>query len=468
MFTELWQTLSEWGPLDTWIVVTAALAAMACALPGSFLVLRRQSMMGDAIAHAVLPGIAGAFLATHGLRAAGVISPDTYTAVWHGAMFAGAVAIGIVTAWLTETVRKLGGVESSAALGVVYTALFAAGLLMIRLAADRVHIDADCVLYGTIETVVMDTLRGTAIPRAAVVNGGMLVVNLALLLVLFKELRISAFDPALATTLGINATAMHYGLMAVTAATLVAAFESVGSILVIAMLIVPPATAYLLTRRLSTMIALSLVIAAAGAVLGHVGAITLPPLIFRPLGFATVVDASTAGSIAVAAGLLFVVAVLLSPTEGLVTRFVRQGTLSLRVACEDVLGLLYRLEEMQVAGRSDEVHALLERGRGLGVFLQWLAILRLRREGKIAAEAGGYRLTAAGQRTAQNLVRSHRLWEAYLNKHFALSAVRQHRSAHLTEHYIDPAMMDELADELEAPAEDPHGRAIPPPSDRGG
>lgn len=460
---DLLAPLAYWGSLDTWIVITSALAAMACALPGNFLVLRQQSMMGDALSHTALPGIAIAFLATHALRTAGLIAWEPYSAAWHAAMFAGAVVLGILTAVFTEMIQKLGHVESSAALGVVFTTLFALGLILIRLAADRVHLDADCVLYGSIETVVMDTWGTSGIPRAAVVNGTMLLLNLALVALCFKELRVAAFDPNLATTLGIDATKMHYALMAITAATLVAAFESVGSILVIAMLIVPAATAYLLTDRLSLMIVWSLAVAALAAVLGHVGAITLPAAIFSRLGFDTVLDASTAGMTAVAGGMLFVAALVFSPKQGLFIRAVRQNLLGLRVACEDVLGLLYRLDEMQLGHTSGTVRKLLGERRGGAALVQRFALYKLVREGKIAPEAAGYRLTDSGRRAAEELVRSHRLWETYLERHFDdLSGAKLHRSAHAMEHFIGPELREEIADSLDRPQTDPHGKSIPP------
>ncbi len=458
MLSEFITLLSDWGSLDTWIVLTAALAAMACAAPGNFLLLRRQSMMGDALSHSVLLGIAVSFLAVYGMKAAGIVPDESYDVVRHAAMFAGAIFVGILTAVLSEAVRKLGAVESSAALGVVFVTLFAIGLLLICLYADRVDLDPDCVLYGAVETAALD-------PQLARINGSMLVVNLVLVSLLFKELRISTFDPGLATSLGFRASFFHYGLMAVTAATLVAAFETVGSILVIAMLIVPPATAYLLTQRLWLMVTLSIVIAALSALLGHVAAITLPAMFFRRLGLGAEVGASSAGMMAVACGMLFALAVLVSPHQGVVMRIVRSASLNLRIACEDVMGLLYRLDEIHPEGtQAATLSRLLHDARGLGRILQRLAITQLLRRGQIVDAAGGYHLTAAGQAEAQNLVRTHRLWEAYLEKHFgSLSGERQHRSAHSLEHYIDPSLRENLAAELERPETDPHGRDIPPP-----
>ncbi|MFP6899065.1 MAG: metal ABC transporter permease [Roseibacillus sp.] len=295
----------NWTMFDTWIVVVGALCAVACALPGCFLVLRKMSMMGDAISHAVLPGLAAAFLITSS-RASFV-------------MFVGAAIVGILTAVFTQWVSKFGKVDRGAAMGIVFTTLFAVGLILIRQAADHVDLDAGCVLYGAIETTPfqMVTIGNVELPRAALVIGSVLLVNLTVILLLFKELRLSSFDPELATTLGINANLMHYLLMTMVAVTTVAAFESVGSIIVIAMLIVPPATALLLTKKLGLMLVLSVVIGAGAAVLGHVGALTVPPL----LGFRGTV---TSGMMAAAAGLLFGLAWLFSPREGLISARLRR------------------------------------------------------------------------------------------------------------------------------------------------
>ena len=323
----------SWYPLDTWIVVVGALCGAACALPGCFLVLRHMSMMGDAISHAVLPGLAGGFLLMVALRDAGwVASLSPGLAEWlasadprHPAvMFVGAAITGVLTAVFTQWISGFGRVDRGAAMGIVFTTLFALGLLLIVQAADHVDLDASCVLYGAIETTPMDvmfkaSLGGWAlgVPRAAVVIGGVLALNLLVVVVLFKELRLSAFDPELATTLGIHAGVMHYVLMTMAAVTAVASFEAVGSIIVIAMLIVPAATAYLLTDRLWVMIVLSIGVGIAAAPLGHVGALTLPPLV----GFR---DTNTAGMMAAALGALFLAAWLLSPKHGLIARKLRK------------------------------------------------------------------------------------------------------------------------------------------------
>lgn len=282
--------MMNWSEIDTWIVVTGALISMACALPGLFLLLNRQSMLGDAISHSVLPGLAIAFLMTHS------------RAPW--AMLLGAVIAGLLTGVLTQIVQRFGKVEPGAAMGVVFCSLFALGLILIRVAADHVDLDPSCVLYGNIETAVVDV---GPVPGVAWQSAAMLAVNLFLTWFCYKELTIVAFDPAMAATQGIAVGWVRQALVIVTAVTTVLAFESVGSILVIAMLVAPAAAATLLSHRLPVIIALTLVLAAASAVLGHVGAIAVfPPLLRKMTGLEDLSATSSAGMMAVTAGVLFV------------------------------------------------------------------------------------------------------------------------------------------------------------------
>lgn len=471
MLSECYQYLMEWSTLDTWITVSAALAGMACAVPGNYLLLRRQSMMGDALSHTSLLGIVLAFLLAGWISAKaglGIPTQDITTFV-HWMMFGGAIVIGILAAFLTEVIQKLGRVEATAALGVVFTTMFAAGLLLMRL-VDHAHIDVDCVLYGSILDMVLNrvTIGDWEIPRAVLFNGMMLGLNLLLVLLFFKELQVSTFDPELATALGINALLINYALMAVTASTIVSVFESVGSIIVIAMLIVPAATAFLLTTRLQWMIPLSLIIALLSAVVGHGLAISVPPVLFSRLGFENVQAASTTGMMAATSGGFFFLALIFAPRQGLVSRTLHQSALSLNVAMDDLLGLLYRMEELDLDEQTSKAPALLSQQLGYRMIIARLAVWRLLRQNKLVKENAEYHLTAEGRDRARGLVRAHRLWESYMAHHFNLSDERLHQSAHRIEHYLDPSLREDLATELQSPTEDPHGRAIPdeqiPPS----
>lgn len=314
MITRMLESLSDWNwALDGWIIAAGALCAIASALLGPYLVLRKMSMMGDAISHAVLPGLAIAFLVS-----------DSRASL---PMFIGAAIVGLLTAIFTEWIRSFGKVDEGASMGVVFTGLFALGLVLVVQAADKVDLDPGCVLYGAIEMTPFDTTTflGYDFPRVVITLGAVALLNLTCILLFYKELKITSFDPALATTLGISSRVMHYLLMTLVAVTAVASFEAVGNILVVAMFIVPAAAAYMLTDRLSVMIFLSTVFGIASAVLGHLGAIMIPPA----FGYKST---TTAGMMALAAGLLFVIAALCGPRHGIITKLIHRRRLSVEIA----------------------------------------------------------------------------------------------------------------------------------------
>ncbi|MGD8714135.1 MAG: metal ABC transporter permease [Desulfobacterales bacterium] len=431
----------EWTFLDSWIVITGALSAMACALLGNFLVLRRMSMMGDAISHAVLPGLAIAFLITGSRESL--------------PMLIGAVAIGVLTAFMVQGIAKLSNLDKGASMGVVFTTLFALGLILIRQAADHVDLDPGCVLYGAIELTPLDTyeILGYEIPAAALTNAGMLLLNGILVIIFYKELKITTFDPALATTMGINANVMHYVLMTFVAATTVAAFESVGSILVIAMLIVPAASAHLLTDRLPTMLVISLMVAFVSAILGHIFAITIP-------GWFGFRDTSTAGMMGVAAGLIFLLVFLFAPRHGLISRTLSQTMLALKITKDDILGFLYRYQELAVPASTPLKIDDLRKGLKLG-FSANIAVWDLKRKGRLSIEGIGLNLTSVGEQEGRGLIRSHRLWEAYLCNQLSACATDVHLPAHKLEHFTDASMQSQLDQEIGHPEVDPHQRKIP-------
>ena len=423
-----------WSVIDTWIVIIGALCAAGCAIPGTLLVLRRMSLMGDAISHTVLPGIAIAFLVT------GSRDPT--------AMLIGAVIVGLLTAFLVQAIHSFGNVEVGASMGIVFTVLFAFGLVLMRQAVDHVDIDPDCVLYGSIELAWFDQAPGGyGIPRGAIVNGVMLVGNLIVMLLFYKEFKITSFDPALAKSQGVHPSFMHYMLMTMTAATAVAAFETVGSILVVAMFIVPPATAYLLTNRYGVMFILAIGLSIIAAALGHVAAITVPTW----FGFS---GTSTAGAMAVLTGCIFVCAWIASPSQGIVAKVWHRASMRLLVVREDVLGVLWRLEE-----RGQQTLSPVQLSEAIGS-TRWtirVALFVLQKKNAVSRDASSWTLTNEGRMRATTLVRAHRLWEVYLDKHFPQDAHQFHESASRLEHITTSSMQSSLGDA----DEDPHGSKVP-------
>lgn len=409
---------------DWWTIATAAVCGIACGVPGVYLVLRRMSMLGDAISHAVLPGLAAAFLITQ--------SRDVVP------MLIGALATGVLTAGLAAGVSRVGKVPEDAALGVVFSTFFALGVVLISFASLRnVDLDAGCVLYGLLEMVAFDTrdVFGVDIPRAFIVLSGMAVLNIAVVAAFFKELKLVAFDQGLASTLGFRPGVVHAVMLGIVAATCVGSFEAVGSIVVVAMLIVPGATAYLLTDRLGWMFVIASAVALAAAFAGHLLAIR--------------VNGSSAGAISTVLGMIFLGGVLFSPRYGVLARWARHASLVRRIQREDVLAALFRAAEPGGAPFRPPV-------RGLR---STIALAQLRSRGLITP-GDAPALTAKGVAAAREIIRAHRLWETYLSDQLGLPIDHLHDPAHRVEHYITESMQRNLAEQVGRET-DPQGRPIP-------
>ncbi|MEQ8703705.1 MAG: metal ABC transporter permease [Phaeodactylibacter sp.] len=285
-----------------WIILTGALVATSCGLLGVFLVLRKMAMVGDAISHAVLPGIVIAYLFAESRE----VLP----------MLIGAAAIGVLTTFIIEFLYQKARLQIDAAIGITFTWLFAMGIILISLYAGQVDLDQDCVLYGEIAYIPLDlwiTESGQIMgPRPVWILSGVLLLVLLLVLLGYRGLKITTFNPEYAAAIGISTVFWHYLLMSAVSVTTVVAFESVGAILVVAFLIVPPATAYLLTEKLHVMLLLTVVLGIMTAVGGYFLAVWI--------------DGSVAGAMAVTSGVFLLVAVLCSPTTGVLTRrFRREG-----------------------------------------------------------------------------------------------------------------------------------------------
>ncbi len=290
---------TEHLPLFGWVALMGFFVAAACGLVGNYLILRRMALMGDAVSHSVLPGLVIAFLLSN--------SRGTLP------MFIGALVAGAVTTVLIELIHRNSRVKQDAAIGIAFSALFAVGVLLVSLYADKIDLDADCVLFGEIAFVPLEAqvmLGSWALGPESVVRMGLVLVAVGTgVIVFYKELLVSSFDAGLSRTLGINPAVFHYGLMAMLSIVVVGAFEAVGAILVIAMLILPGATASLLTTRLGVIhllsLAQALVCSMAGVMLG------------------VWLDCSIAAAMVLAGAGLFVLAWIFSPTQGLLQRWRR-------------------------------------------------------------------------------------------------------------------------------------------------
>lgn len=279
-----------------WIILTGSLVGVTAALLGCFLVLRKMAMVGDAISHAVLPGLVIAYLFT------GTLSSLP--------MLVGAAAVGLLATFLIETMQKQGNMQSDASIGITFTWMFAVGVIMISLFTGQVDLDLDCVLYGEIAYVPLDlfvTSAGTNLgPQQVWILGVVLVLVLAFIIIGFKGLRITTFDPAFAAAMGISTALWHYMLMGAVSLFTVTAFDSVGAILVVAFLVGPAATAYLLTDDLRKMLLIASLAGIGAAVGGYY--------------LAVAIDGSISGAMAVVTGIQFMLAFIFAPRYGLLVK----------------------------------------------------------------------------------------------------------------------------------------------------
>lgn len=281
------------------IQLIASLVAIACAIPGTFLVLRKMAMISDAISHSILPGIVIGFFITQDLNSPLLILLAAFT--------------GIITVVLVEYIQKTGLVKEDTAIGLVFPALFSIGVILIAKNANDVHLDVDAVLLGELAFAPFDrlTISGVDVgPKSLWIIGTILLITIGLLFAFFKELKISTFDKGLAASLGFSPAIIHYGLMSVASVTTVGAFDAVGAILVVALMIAPAATAYLLTTDLKKMLSLAIGFGVLSAISGY--------------WFAHWLDASIAGSITTMLGLIFLIVFLFAPSKGIIAVMYRE------------------------------------------------------------------------------------------------------------------------------------------------
>jgi manganese/zinc/iron transport system permease protein len=363
------------------IILIAAVVAASCSLIGVFLVLRRMSLMSDAISHAILLGIVLMFFLIESTASLPMIVAATLT--------------GVLTVTLVEFLFRTRLVKEDAAIGIVFPALFSIGVILISRYASNVHLDIDAVLLGELVFAPFDRLVVGGLdlgPKALWLAGTVGVINLLFVVVFFKELKLATFDAGLAAALGFSPLLIHYALMTLVSVTAVSSFEAVGSILVVALMITPPAAAYLLTDRLPVMLGLSVGLAVLSAVAGYF--------------LARLLDASIAGSMATMTGVIFTLVLFLAPQRGLIARWA-----------------LRRRQRWQFAGEALLVHLLNHEGTPeeaaestldhLGRHMEWSPAFSERvadhlvRDGlaqRVDGRAAGLRLTGSGRKLARDVM----------------------------------------------------------------
>ena len=430
----------DWD-IDTWPLLMALLVGMSCGLLGTVFLVRRTALLGDAVSHSVLPGIAG------GLLLAGMVLEHNEehvfgTSVTMLFILAGALVAGLASTMLIEALHRHSRIKPDTALAAVFPAFFAIGVILIRLVARDAHFDQDCVFYGSLEVIgefsqVLPTLLCS-------------ILVILFFLGFYKEILITSFDRQLSGTLGLPVGLINLLLTSLLALAVVVAFEAVGAILVIALLIIPAATAQLLSYRFNRVLILSALFGLSAAFLGSWMTILLEAVSF---------ETARAPTVAVVAGLQFLLALVFSPEQGLLAQALRKRALELRILEENLLGSVYRL-----GGTSPGKPVTLEEA---ATRLDYppgklaAALRRCKSRGELSVEGKTISLTSGGREKIAGIIRGHRLWESYMFHELGAASDHVHDAADHIEHHLQPTLVKELEDLLGNPDLDPHGSEIP-------
>jgi ABC-type Mn2+/Zn2+ transport system permease subunit/Mn-dependent DtxR family transcriptional regulator len=403
-------------------LLAASIVGITCGVLGCFVVLRRMALIGDALSHSVLPGVVLGF-------------------VFFGhnplAIFTGAVLAGLVTAVFITWLQRNSITKDDASVGIVFTAMFAIGILGISWLTKRqgVHLDMKDFLFGNVLGVTDADLWLTSLIGVYV---------LVCVVLFFKYFFITTFDPLIALTMGISVAVLHYFLMFLLSITIVASIQSVGVILVVAMLIIPASTSYLLVKRLSWMVFYA----------GVIG------LLSASLGFLLSVYTNSAPGpvMTLIATLFFVLALVFSPRRGLLFRYINKKRKQLFICQQDILKKMYIITEKENNTTTREKIAL-ELGYNLGFvkLLIWLMSI----QNLVNVVNKNISLTEKGKNEAKSLIRAHRMWESYLANKLNVPHDQLHKHAEEMEHHLPKHFVDKLEQDLGFPTKDPHGSPIP-------
>ena len=414
-----------WAPLtETYFqkaLIGGCVVALVSGVVGCLVVLRRMAFLGDALSHAMIAGVAGGYLVMKLLFGLEAHAPG---------MLLGSLLAAILTVALISLVARISRVKEDTAIGIMYTGIFALGVVVVSIFRHYIHIDLMHFIMGDILGVADSDLWASAFVAALV---------LSILILFFRHFQLATFDPVMAASIGLPVLLLDYLLTTCVSLVVVSAVSMVGVILVVGLLITPAATAYLLCDRLDRM----MVLAALFGVTSVIGGLYL----------CVWLDSAGGGAIMLFCTLQFLVVLTVAPRYGLLARWLRLRRLVPQQLVEDVLTTILRYEE-------DTPTAVIRQYAHQPTHLV-KALRQMEQDGRIIASAAGYRLTEQGEKEAHQVLRAHRLWETYLES-IGTPEEAVHPTAHHLEHVRADGTLDYLDEKLGQPSHDPHGKKIPP------
>ncbi len=415
---EFLQILSE--PWAIRAVIVSSLVGIMCGTLGCFLVLRNMSLIGDALSHAILPGIYFSF----------VFFGYSTLGFFFGATIAGMLtALGIT--WVQDHVKT----KNDAAIGIIFTAMFSIGVIGISsLARTGAHLDLKDFLFGNVLGISDADIVLTSI---------ITIYTLISIVVFYRYLFVTTFQPTIATAMGFSTKTIHYFFMLLLSVAVVSSLGAVGVILVVAMLITPAATALLLSDNLKKVLFISACIGLLSAVFGFLVSVKF--------------ETTPGPAMTLVATTFYLLAVALSPSKGLVFKYLERKKQKNKIVNEDILRQVIKSKD----GSPVAIDYLKEK-LGLSQASLKKGVQNLKTLGLVIKSAQGIALSDSGQKKANELVRAHRLWETYQVDKMGIDAVQIHDEADYLEHHLSEELLEEIAKDLGFPENDPHGSPIPP------
>lgn len=414
---DLWGTMQQ--PWAVRALVSSVLIGLTCGVLGTFIVLRNMSLIGDALSHSILPGIFVSFL---------LFGHSTI------GFFTGSVAAGLLTAVIITWIQRNIATKNDAAIGIVFTVMFSIGVIGISYLSGQgvVHLDLQDFLFGDVLSVGNEDL---------ILTGLVAVYTIGCIVIFYRYLFITTFQPTIAQTMGISVSAIHYFLMLILSFAIVAALRAVGVILVVAMLITPASTALLISDALKRVLVIAGLVGMLSALLGMLVAIVLD----FPPGPAMVVVATT----------IYFLTAFFSPSKGILVRYLRRRSQGIKIEQEDILRQAIKQPDYSFSKQ------LLTDRLDYGGRKIRSRLAQMRENGLLLIVGDEVSLTAKGVQAANALVRAHRLWEAYQVQSMGLGEGQIHAEADRLEHHLTEEILDEVDSKLGYPDTDPHGSPIP-------
>lgn len=403
-------------------LIGGCIAAIVCSVVGCLVILRRMAFLGDALSHAMLAGLAGGYLFMKLLFGAEAHAP---------AMLVGSLLAAVVTVASIGAVSRISRVKEDTAIGIMYTGIFAGGVILVSVFRNYIHIDLLHFIMGDVLGVADADLWVAAIAASIV---------LSVIVLFFRHFHLTSFDPVMAASIGMPVMLVDYALTTCVSLVVVSAVSMVGVILVIGLLITPAATAYLLSDRLDRMMVLSAIFAVTSVIGG--------------LYISIWIDSAGGGAIMLFCTAQFLAVLVVAPKYGVLAGWQRRRRLVPQQLLEDIMAAMMRSPSIPVP-----LSDLAKIVTGSAARLR-KALKSMERQGLVLVTNEGIALSDQGKKEAQRLLRAHRLWETYL-RHVGMPVQDLHDQAHKLEHVHEPDSIEYLDDLLGHPVTDPHGKEIP-------